>query len=191
MAKAYAALGQSADAERVLADAAEHRGQFVAVHTPQLMISNSWLAAARGSNHRAVELARAAADAAQESGQYAVEAEALHHAARFGDQTVATRLEELVCLVDGEMVAMQARHAVAVATSDAPALDAVSLHFEEAGLLLSAADSAAQAAVLYADTGQRIRSQECRGRAVRLADECGGAMTPAIMKSALRTARRM
>ena len=191
LAKAYAALGRSAEAERVLADAAEHSGQFVAVHTPQLMISNSWLAAAKGSNHRAVELTRAAADAAQESGQYAVEAEALHHAARFGDQTVATRLEELVRLVDGEMVALQARHAVGVATSDAPALDAVSVQFEEAGLLLSAADSAAQAAVLYADTGQRLRSQECRGRAVRLADECGGAMTPAIMRSAERIARRM
>jgi class 3 adenylate cyclase/tetratricopeptide (TPR) repeat protein len=191
LAKAYAALGRVVDAERVLGDAAEHSGQFVALHTPQLMIANSWLAAAKGSNDDAVELARAAADAARESGQYAVEAEALHHAARCGDQTVAARLEELVRLVDGEMVALQSRHAVGVATSDAPALDAVSAQFEEAGLLLSAADSAAQAAVLYADTGQRLRSQECRGHAIRLADECGGAMTPAIVRSAESHARRM
>ena len=184
LAKAYAGLGRAADAERVLRDAAEHSGQFVALHTPQLMIANSWLAAAKGLHQDAVELARAAAYAARESGQYAVEAEALHHAARFGDQTVATRLEELARLIDGEMVALQARHAVGVASSDAPTLDAVSAQFEEVGLLLSAADSAAQAAVLYADTGQGLRSQECRGRAVRLADECGGAMTPAIRRSA-------
>jgi hypothetical protein len=180
LAKAYAALGRAAEAERVLGDAAEHSGQFVALHTPQLIISNSWLAAAKGPNHRAVELARAAADAARESGQYAVEAEALHHAARFGDQTVATRLENLVRVVDGEMVALQARHAAAVARSDALALDAVSVQFEDTGLLLSAADAAAQAASLHDRAGMRLKSGESGARALRLAAECGGAVTPAI-----------
>ena len=191
LAKAYAALGRAPEAERVLGDAAEHSGQFVALHTPQLMISNSWLAAAKGSNHRAVELARAAADAARESGQCAVEAEALHNAARFGDQTVATRLEELVRLVDGEVVGLQAHHAAAVASSDALALDAVSVQFEDTGLLLSAADAAAQAGFLHDRAGMRLKSEESAARALRLAAECGGAVTPAIKRVAHPVAPRV
>jgi hypothetical protein len=135
----------------------------VALHGPQVMIAPSWLAAAKGLDRRAVELARAAADIAYESGQYAVQAEALHHAARFGDRTVAGRLEELVHRVDGGVVTRQARHAAAVAASNADALDAVSAQFERAGFLLSAADSAAQAAPLHDHAGQRRRSRESGG----------------------------
>ncbi len=180
LARSYAALGQAAEAERVLADAQEHSGQFVALHAPQEAIAESWLAAAKGFDGRAIELARAAADVAQKSGQYAVEAEALHHAARFGDRTVAGRLEELVEQVNGKMVALQARHAAAVAISDAQALDEVSVQFEEAGLLLSAADAAAQAAPLHDRAGHRGRGLESQARAERLAAQCGGAVTPAI-----------
>src|SRR6185312_10543311 len=64
LVRAYAALGRADETERVLADAAEHTGQQVAVHDPQLMIAKSWLAAAKGLEYRAVQLARAAAAAA-------------------------------------------------------------------------------------------------------------------------------
>jgi hypothetical protein len=182
LARAYAALGRSAEAERVLADAAEHSGQFVALHAPQLMIAKSWIGAVKDSSRRGIELARAAADAARESGQYAVEAEALHHAARFGDHTGAARLLELVHLVDGEIVTLQAHHAAALATADALALDAVSLQFENAGMLLSGADSAAQAAALKDRPGERREGEQSGARALRLAAECGGAVTPAIRR---------
>jgi DNA-binding NarL/FixJ family response regulator len=185
LVKAYAALGSTDQAERVLADAAEHTGQFMALHDPQLMIAKSWLAAAKGLERRALELARAAADAAHQSGQYAVEAEALHHAARFGDPAVAGRLVELAPHVHGRLVSVQARHAAAVAAADGAALDAVSTDFEDAGLLFSAADSAAQAASLHDQAGQRRRSMESAAHALQLATECGGASTPAI-KSAAR-----
>ena len=183
--KAYAALGRTDEAERVLADAEERTGRCVALHRPQLVIAKSWLAAAKGFDRRALELARAAADAAHQSGQYAVEAEALHHAARFGDRTVAERLAALAEHVNGRLVSLQARHAAAVAAADGRALDAVSAEFENAGLLLSAADSAAQAAPLHDRAGQRRRSMESGERALRLAAQCGGAVTPAI-KSAAR-----
>ena len=184
LARAYAALGRTDEAERVLADAKEHSGRFVALHTPQVMIAQSWLAATKGLQRRAVESARAAADVAHQAGQLAVEAEALHHAARFGDRTVAERLAALVDLVDGDVVALQARHAAAVATSDGAALDAVGAHFEDAGLLLSAADSAAQAAPLHDRAGRRSNSLESAARALRLAALCGGAVTPAIRTAA-------
>jgi DNA-binding NarL/FixJ family response regulator len=184
LAKAYAALGRPEEAERVLADAEEHTGRHMVLHGPQLLIAKSWVAAAKGLERDALELARTAADVAHQSGQYAVEAEALHHAARFGDHTVAGRLAALAEHVNGRVVGLQARHAAAVAASDGRALDAVSAEFEGAGLLLSAADSAAQAAPLHDRAGQRRRSQESGARALRLAVDCGGAVTPAIQFAA-------
>ena len=184
LARAYAALGRVDEAERVLADAQEHTGQYMALHTPAVMVARSWVAATKGLERRAVELARAAADVAHRSGQHAVEAEALHHAARFGDRTVAERLEALVDKVQGDVVALQARHAAAVAAADPEALDAVSSEFERAGFFLSAADSAAQAAPLHDRAGQRRQSLDSAARALKLATVCGGAVTPAIKAAA-------
>ena len=180
LARAYAALGSPQQAERVLDDATEHVGQFTAAFEPQRVIAKSWLAAAKGGERPAAELACAAAHLAQQSGQYAVEAEALHHAARFGDRSGASRLAVLAEHVDGPIVALYARHAAAVAASDGSALDAVSAEFESAGLILSAADSAAQAAPLHDRAGQRSKAAESAARALRLAAQCGGAVTPAI-----------
>ena len=184
LARAYAALGRIGEAERVLTEAAEHSGPSMELHEPQRLVSRSWYAAAKGMERNAVELARAAADNAHRSGQYALEAEALHHATRFGDRTTAARLAELADLVHGNLAALYARHAAAVAGTDAAALDAVSTEFERAGLLLSAADAAAQAAALHDGAGDRRRTSESGATALRLAEACGGATTPAIRTAA-------
>ena len=184
LVRAYAAIGRVAEAEGVLADTKEHLGPHMLLHGPQLMISKAWLAAARGSERTAIELAREAADTAHAVGQYAVEAEALHHAARFGDPSVADRLASLAATVQGAAVDIQARHAAAVAAADAQALDIVSAEFEGAGAMLSAADAAAQSAALNERDGQRRRKTEAAGRALRLAAVCGGAVTPAIRSAA-------
>lgn len=184
LARAYAALGRTSEAERVLTDAAEHTGPSVALHEPQRTISKAWVAAAKGMERRAIELAVLAADDAHQAGQYAVEAEALHHAARFGDRTVADRLAALEDKVQGDVVALQARHAAGVAAANPAALDASSAELEEAGFLLSAADSAALAATLHDSAGDRRKSMESSARALRLADLCGGAATPAIKAAA-------
>ena len=94
------------------------------------------------------------------------------------------RLRALTEKVQGRMVTLQARHAAAVADSDALALDAVSAKFEDAGMILSAADSAAQAAPLHDRASQRRKSAESAARALRLAAQCGGATTPAIRSAA-------
>jgi DNA-binding CsgD family transcriptional regulator len=184
LARAYAAVGRPEQAARVLEDCKEHAGRSMALHEPQRIIAKSWLAAATGGERPAVELACAAADLAHRSGQYAVEAEALHHAARFGDRTVATRLAALTEHVGGRLVGLYARHAAAVADLDSAALDAASADFEEAGLMLSAADAAAQAAVRHDHDGRRRDSSESAARALRLAAQCGGAVTPAIRSAA-------
>jgi DNA-binding NarL/FixJ family response regulator len=180
LVRAYAALGRTEEAQRVLIDATEHTGDFVALHEPQRTLANACVAAAKGMERRAIELALAAADDARQAGQYAVEAEALHHAARFGDRTVADRLAALTDRVHGSVVALQARHASAVAAADPAELGAVSLDLERAGLLLSAADAAAQAAPLRDSAGEQRESIEAAARARRLADQCGGATTPAV-----------
>ena len=184
LARAYAALGRTAEAERVLADANEHAGPHLDLHEPMAMIAKAWLAASRGAERTGVDLARAAADIAHRAGQYAAEAEALHHAARFGDRTVAARLGTLAKRVNGTVAGLYARHAAAVAGSDPRALDAVSTDFENAGLLLSAADAAAQAVVLYERSGLNRHTTEAAARALRLARLCGGATTPAIRAAA-------
>jgi DNA-binding CsgD family transcriptional regulator len=184
LARAYAAVGRPEQAERVLEDCKEHAGRSMALHEPQRIIAKSWLAAATGGERPAVELACAAADLEHRSGQHAVEAEALHHAARFGDRTVATRLAALTEHVGGRLVGLYARHAAAVADLDGAALDAASADFEEAGLMLSAADAAAQAAVRHDHDGRRRDSSESAARALRLAAQCGGAVTPAIRSAA-------
>jgi DNA-binding CsgD family transcriptional regulator len=184
LARAYAALGETSEAERVLDDATEHKGRHTEIHEPQRMIAKAWLTAARGGERTAAEAARRAAQAAHRAGQYAVEAEALHHAARFGDRTAAEPLAAVVPRVDGAVAALYLRHATAVAEADARALDAVSADFEEAGLMLSAADAAAQAAPLHDHAGERRRSAESAARATQLAERCGGAITPAIRSAA-------
>jgi DNA-binding CsgD family transcriptional regulator len=184
LARAYAAIGNIEQAERVLADAKEHSGHFVALHEPHRLIAKACLAAAKTGERSGIELARDAADLAHRSGQYAVEAEALHHAARFGDRTVARRLAALGDCVSGPVIALQARHAAAVADRDAQALDVISVEFEAAGLMLSAADSAAQAVPLHDHAGQRSKSAASSARALRLAAQCGGAATPAIRSAA-------
>ncbi|MGV9825605.1 LuxR C-terminal-related transcriptional regulator [Gordonia sp. NPDC003429] len=184
LVRAYAALNEADEAERVLREADEHTGQQVAIHEPQRVIARAWLAAAQGSQRDAIAHAREASRIARESGQFALEAEALHHATRFGDTSTADRLGELAPRLQGVAGRLFARHAAAVDASDPDALDAVSHDFEEIGLLLSAADAAAQAATLYRHAERRKENAATAARVLRLSTACDGATTPAIRATA-------
>lgn len=188
LVRAHSALGDIASAERVFEEAEEHTGPHLALHEPLRLIARSWLAAAAGSDHDAIDLAHQAARAARSGGQCAVEAEALHHAARFGDRRAASRLNQLADEIAGPLGRLYARHATAVADADPDALDQVSIAFEEAGLLLSAADSAAAAVPLHdraAGAGRARRlAAASSDRALRLATRCDGATSPALRHAA-------
>lgn len=184
LAEAYSALGRAAEAADTIAAAIARGGRHSAVYEPQLEIARAWQAAAEGTVTPAVRLAIGAADAAARSNQHAIEAMALHTAARFGDHSVAGRLADLAARIDGRLVQVQARHAVAVASHDGPGLDAAAAEFEEIGALLSAADAAAQAASAHERSGDRRRLLESAAAANRLAAACGGAGTPALRQSA-------
>ncbi|MBF6082429.1 helix-turn-helix transcriptional regulator [Nocardia cyriacigeorgica] len=184
LAEAYSALGRAGDAAEAIAGATERGGRHSAVYEPQLEIAKAWLAGAEGTITPAIRIAMNAADAAARSHQHAIEAMALHTAARFGEHSVAGRLADLAAKVDGELVQVQARHAVALAAHDGPGLDAAAAEFERIGALLSAADAAAQAASAHERAGDRRRLLESAATANRLAAACGGASTPALRQAA-------
>lgn len=184
MAEAYSALGRAPEAAESVAEASARGGRHSAVYDPQLEIARACVAAAEGTVTPAIRLAMSAADAAARSHQHAIEAMALHAAARFGDHSAAGRLADLAARVDGALVQVQARHAVALAAHDGPGLDKAAAEFEQIGALLSAADAAAQAASAHERAGDRRRLLESAAAANRLAAACGGASTPALRQAA-------
>ena len=181
LVQAYSLLGCVEDAERVRASARERSGRHLVVFDPSMRVAEAWLAAAQGTPVRAVELAHKAAETALKTCQFAVEAEALHAAARFGDRTAAPRLAELASRLDGALAPLYAEHAAAVAAADATALDRCATEFERVGALLSAADSAAQATTIHTRHGDKRACSASAAVANRLAAVCGGARTPAIL----------
>ncbi|WP_225726058.1 MULTISPECIES: LuxR family transcriptional regulator [unclassified Nocardia] len=184
LAEAYSALGRATEAAETIAEATARGGRHSAVYEPQLDIARAWLSAAEGTVTPAIRLAMSAADAAARAHQHAIEAFALHAAARFGDASVAGRLADLAAKVDGRLVQLQSRHAMALAAHDGPGLDAAAAEFERIGALLSAADAAAQAASAHERAGDRRRLLESAATANRLAAACGGASTPALRQAA-------
>lgn len=184
LSQCYSALGRDTDALRVLTDAQKRSGRYVTVFGPQVQLTAAWLAAAQGVTGEAISVARAAAEQAAAAGQYSIEAEALHAAARFGDETAAPRLTELAGEIDGVLVDAYARHAAAVAAGDGAALDRSAGEFAQIGSLVSAADAAAQAATVHDAAGNRSAMATSASTASRLSAECGGLRTPAMIAAA-------
>jgi len=180
LAQSYSALGRAEPGAKMMAEVKTRFGRHVAVFGPQLKIAEAWLAAAEGNVSAAIELALAAALQAAESGQQAIEMLALHDAVRFGDTTCLVRLVEVATATGGRLAAIIAAHAEAVRDGDAAGIAAAARQFEDLGALLSAADAAAQAAVVFQDADDRRRSMEAAAAANRLAAECGGIRTPAL-----------
>lgn len=181
---AYSALGRVGEGRRALADADARGGPFAACYLPQLEIARAWLAAAEGLTEQAVQCADHAARWARESSQLGVEAEALHAATRFGDRTAATRLTELAEQVDGILVPVYARHALAYAHRDGPGLDRAAEDYARIGAKLSSADASAQASTAHSAAGDRNASARSAATASATAAQCGGAITPALRLSA-------
>ncbi|HEY5852739.1 MAG TPA: LuxR C-terminal-related transcriptional regulator [Aldersonia sp.] len=184
LAKAYAGLGRASDARAVITDADEQRGRHNLVFDPQVRVAEAWCAAAEGTPMRAIEIAHVAADTAARSDQFAVEAEALHVGARFGDHRAAPRLTDLAARLDGALVPLHARHAEAVAAADALALDDCAAAYERLGAYLDAADAAAQAATAHGQRGDRRANAASAATANRLSVLCGGLATPAVRTAA-------
>lgn len=176
-----AQLGRCDEAKQLAASVRSDLRPHVAVFEPFQRVAEAWIAAGEGQLSEAITIARAAAAVAASSCGRAIAAEALHASARLGDPDAADMLAELSTHVDGELIEIYTRHAAAVASKDAAALEDCSREFEELGARASAADAAAQASTAFADGGERTAAVRAAGTAHRLAAECGGLVTPAMI----------
>ena len=102
------------------------------------------------------------------------------------DRSTGPRLRELEAFVEGPRAGVAARFAEALHDLDGGELSAVSMAFEDMGDLIAAVDAAAHAAAAYRRQELRGSALGCSARAEALADQCGGARTPALRKAVER-----
>jgi DNA-binding CsgD family transcriptional regulator len=171
--------------EALAALAALERTQHPGMHY-LLAIARAWVTACQGAVSEAIKTVVSAADTAAAHGQFAAEVMCLQTAAQFGDSSGAPRLRELEAIVEGPRVGLAARFAAALRDNDGVELAAVSEDFERIGDLVAAVDAAAHAALAYRRQDLRGSALGCSTRADALADQCGGARTPAHRKATER-----
>lgn len=147
-------------------------------------LARAWVAAGQGAVSEAITIVTSAAQTASGKGQFAAEVICLQTAAQFGDRTGAARLRELETVVEGPRVGLAARFAAALRDGDAAEMSAVSLDFERMGDRVAAVDAVAQAAIEYRRQDLRGTALGCATRAAALAEQCGGASTPALRQAA-------
>ncbi|MFE9608637.1 LuxR C-terminal-related transcriptional regulator [Streptomyces sp. NPDC006012] len=186
-------FGELATIEALLGDVAEARSLLDRAHlarvesyrvldVPAFQLARPWILVAQGRGHDAVRQAMRVAADARERRALLWEAELLHIPVRLGrSSTVARRLAELVAVCDAPHIAVYADHAAALAARDPDALERVCGAFEAGGLLLHAAEAAAQAARLWPGTGGSLSAQRAADRCHRLVGRCEGVMTPAVL----------
>jgi DNA-binding CsgD family transcriptional regulator len=146
-------------------------------------LARAWVAASQGGVSEAIAVLRSSAERAAASGQFAAEVICLQTATQFGDRSGAPRLRELEAIVDGTRVGYAARFAAALRDGDAAELVTVSEDFEAMGDLVAAVDAAAHAAIAYRRQDLRGSALGCMTRAEALAEQCGGANTPALQQA--------
>ena len=180
---ALALRGLTDDAAAALDVLDRHRHPSWQCVDHERALAHAWVAAGRGAVGRAVTTVLAAAETASQRGQFAAEVLCLQTAAQFGDQSRASRLHELAAIVEGPRAGLAARFAVALQGGNAAELAAISEEFERMGDLVGAVDAAAHAALVYRNGGQRGPAYGCAARADVLAQQCGGACTPALREA--------
>jgi DNA-binding CsgD family transcriptional regulator len=147
-------------------------------------LARAWVVASQGAVSEAITVVLSAAERAAAAGQFAAEVLCLQTATQFGDRTSAPRLHELESIVEGPRVGLAARFAVALRDGEAAELSSVSEEFERMGDLIAALDAAAHAALAYRSQDLRGSALTCSARGDALAEQCGGASTPALRQAA-------
>ncbi|GAA4803547.1 LuxR family transcriptional regulator [Actinomycetospora chlora] len=137
-----------------------------------------WLAGEVGQTTEAERIALEVADGPATLGARVA---ALHTAVRLGiTGPVTERLEELTRDTASGLLMLYAAHGRALAEGDGEALDEVADGFAAAGLLLDAAETAAQAAVVHRAHGATGSGGGSASRARAWAESCEDASTPAL-----------
>jgi DNA-binding CsgD family transcriptional regulator len=149
-------------------------------------IAKAWVAAGQGAVSEAIAISLDAAETARGNGQFAPEVMCLQTAAQFGERSCGSRLRELQAIVEGPRAGVAAHFAEALYDGDGAELSSVSAEFEKMGDLIAAVDAAAHAAIAYRHHDLRGSALGCSAKAEALAEQCGGARTPALRKAVER-----
>ena len=147
-------------------------------------LARAWVVASQGSVSEAITVVLSAAERAAAAGQFAAEVVRLQTATQFGDRGSASRLHELRLIVEGPRAGLATRFAVALRDGNGAELSSVSEEFERMGDLVAALDAAAYAALAYRSQDLRGSALRCSARGDALAEQCGGASTPALRQAA-------
>jgi DNA-binding CsgD family transcriptional regulator len=182
LATALAMRGSTGEAAAILAalDKLQRRSRSL---DHEHSLARAWVAAGQGAVSEAIAELLAAAERTCEKGQFAAEVLCRQTAVQFGDRTTAPRLRELESIVEGPRASLAARFAEGVRDGDAAQLVSLSMEFEAMGDRVAAIDAAAHAALAYRDQDKRGSALSCSTRAHTLAEQCGGARTPALRQA--------
>ena len=178
---ALAMRGSTGEAAAALAALDKLRRPFRSLDCER-SLAHAWVVAGQGAVSEAVTIL-SAAERAGANGQFAAEVMCLQTATQFGDRSGAPRLRELEAIVDGPRVGLATRFAEALHDGDAAELAAVSEDFERMGDLVAAVDAAAHAAIGFRRQDLRGSALGSSTRADALAQQCGGASTPALRQA--------
>ena len=181
-ATALAMCGSTAEAADALAALDTQRRPFRSLDYER-SLARAWVAAGQGAVSEAITILMSAAERASSKGQFAGEVLCLQTATQFGDHSGAARLRDLEAVVEGPRVGFAARFSTALGSGDAAELAAVSEEFERMADVVAAIDAAAHAALAYRGKGLRGSALGCATRAGVLAEQCGGAWTPALRQA--------
>jgi DNA-binding CsgD family transcriptional regulator len=181
IAQAAAQAGDAAAARAALEEMDRtplaHKGWAV-----ELQLARAWTAAATGELSAARAHARAAAEYADERGQYAYAVRALHDLGRLGDAaTAAPELTRLATRVDGPFAAVAAAHAQALVAGDGAALGDAAERFAALDALLVAAEAADAAAGAHRAAGRHDSARLAAARAAVWLEQCEGARPPTLL----------
>jgi DNA-binding CsgD family transcriptional regulator len=181
LAQVTAQMGDAAGARAAVVEL--DRGSYpVRLNEHDEATGRAWSAVANGEVTRPLTILFDAARVARENGNVFTEGLLLHEALRVGarGRDVITRLE--AACATGQLPCHQTflAHAVALTADDGDGLDAVAGSFEQFGLMLYAAEAAAEAVVAHRHAGLPSRATRSAGHASRLLASCRGARTPKL-----------
>jgi len=143
--------------------------------------AKAFLALAEGDNRRAVALLREAATEAETTGNRMGAMTAWHQVARLGDPRLAEPyVAALAAEIEGDLAQTRLLYTRGAARRDAKLLGEAGEGFERLGLLLLAAESFNEAAVVERRHGETRAAAANAQRAARLVARCEGASTPAL-----------
>ncbi|MGN6695333.1 MAG: LuxR C-terminal-related transcriptional regulator [Aquihabitans sp.] len=184
LGRALAMLGRPDEAEAVLAatdegDPGQRPGLFG--DDEVRLVTNGWIAAARGDLPAARSLLTAAAQRYEARGHDYPALHAWVDVARLGAAAeVRDEVLRLAATVEGDLAEAQGELVAALASGDADALEAVGARLEGIGRDLFAAEALAAAAARLERAGEGRRASAAARRSAELVVRCGGMQIPTL-----------